>query len=337
MKVLSYGEVNLRFSPPDYMLLEQTNQLTYQVTGTGVNLLTNLKFFGMEVSLLTSLPDNHVGKAAAADIRKYGIQDDFIYFNQHHHIGSYFVELGYGIRPTVVTYQNRLASAFCQANPESYHLEEAVMANDIIHICGITLLLNEKTRTTALELADYANRLGKKLYFDFNYRPSLNTEHSHEFIKAQYEKILYKADVVFGGIRDIKELLDISVNQEKSYGSQLEEGIQILKQKYGVKTYVGTNRNDRDGKNMLSGFMDGESFKTSQEWPVEIYDRIGAGDAYAAGIIYGLNQEKWSEEKVLEFATCNAVLAHTIPGDVPYTNVEEVQSLMNGERQTLIR
>lgn len=337
MNILSYGEVNLRFSPPDYQLLEQTNQLTYQVTGTGVNLLTNLKAFGMTTNLLTSLPDNHVGKAAAAHIRKYGIQDTFIYFNQHHHIGSYFVELGYGNRPTVVTYQNRLASAFCQAEPEDYNLEAVVEANDIIHICGITLLLNEKTRTTALKLATCANKLGKKLYFDFNYRPSLNTEHSHLFIKEQYEKILYKADVVFGGIRDITELLAISVDTSQPYLSQLEEGIRTFKQKYGVQTYVGTNRDYSNGQHLLSGFIDGATFKVSQKRGVDIYDRIGAGDAYAAGIIYGLNQEDWSEEKTLEFAVCNAVLAHTIPGDVPYTSIENVQSLMNGEQQTLIR
>ncbi|MHC5250785.1 sugar kinase [Listeria kieliensis] len=335
MKVLSYGEVNLRFTPPDYQLLAQTNQLTYQIIGTGVNLLTNLSNFGMETTLLTTLPDNNVGKMAAANIRKYGIQDHHIQFNGNH-MGSYFVELGYGVRPTVVTYQNRLASAFCQANPASYPIEEAVKENDIIHICGISLLLNERTRETALKLAACANEFGKPLYFDFNYRPSLNTEHSKAFIKEQYEKILSLAHTVFGGIRDLTELLDIEVNEELPYLEQLQMGIATFKQKYHVKNYVGTNRGFENHEHSLAGFMDGESFKVSSTMPVDLLDRIGSGDAYAAGIIFGL-ANNWPEERILEFAVSNAVLAHTITGDVPHTTLEEVEALMEGRQQSLIR
>ncbi|EUJ33417.1 pfkB carbohydrate kinase family protein [Listeria floridensis FSL S10-1187] len=335
MKVLSYGEVNLRFTPPDYQLLEQTNQLTYQVTGTGVNLLTNLRNFGMQVSLLTTLPDNNIGKTAAAHIRKYGINDDFVSFNGNH-IGSYFVELGYGARPTMVTYQNRLASAFCQAEPASYNIEAAVCTSDIIHICGITLLLNEKTRETALKLASCANQMGKPLYFDFNYRPSLNTEHSKAFVKEQYEKILFLADTVFGGILDITELLEIPVDKNRPISEQLQTGIAAFKAKYPVRNYVGTIRGSAVGEHSLSGFIAGEGFKVSREMQVEMLDRIGAGDAYAAGIIYGLS-EGWSEERTLDFAVSNAVLAHTITGDVPHTNRKDVEALMNGKQQSLVR
>ncbi|WP_163654697.1 sugar kinase [Listeria sp. PSOL-1] len=335
MKMLSYGEVNLRFTPPEYQLLEQTNQLTYQITGTGVNLLANLKNFGLETTLLTTLPNNSIGKVARATLRKYGINDQFIRLNGNH-MGSYFVEMGYGLRPTVVTYQNRLASAFCQANPASYPIEEAVATSDFVHICGISLLLTEQTRETALKIAATAKKYNKKLYFDFNYRPSLNTQHTKEFIKEQYEKILYSADTVFGGIRDLTELLDIKAPELASELEQLKAVTEIFKEEYHIDTFVGTMRSFEEGKHYLAGFMARGEFQVSSRQSVAILDRIGAGDAYAAGIIFG-QTENWGEEKTLEFAVHNAVLAHAIPGDVPHTTVSEVEALMSNKQQSLIR
>src|SRR5699024_6535878 len=112
--------------------------LMMSTVGTGVNLLSSLAHFGYDTTLLTVLPDNPLGKKAAADVRKLGISDKNIIF-QGKNLGSFFVELGQGARPQRVTYQDRLSSSFCQINADDYDFERALVGVDLVHICGIAL------------------------------------------------------------------------------------------------------------------------------------------------------------------------------------------------------
>nr|SUY83493.1 carbohydrate kinase [Clostridioides difficile] len=112
MNILAFGEIMMRLSVPDYKFLTQTNELNYIITGTGLNILSGLKNFGYNTYMLTKLPNNNVGKASSANIRKLGVKDDFITYGGNH-IGVYFLENGYGERPSEVTYLNRLNSSFC--------------------------------------------------------------------------------------------------------------------------------------------------------------------------------------------------------------------------------
>lgn len=331
MRFAAFGEVMLRLSPPEYLLLDQTNDLRMDYTGTGVNIMANLSQFGYETSLVTVLPDNRLGQVAKAAIAKYGIKTDLLRF-AHHHIGSYFAENGYGARPTQVTYQNRHHSSFGLSNHEAYDFEKVIAESDLVQICGISLSLTDDTRDAAHTLAKKTAEAGKKVCFDFNFRPSLNTEPDKiAFMREQYEKILPYCDIVFGSVRDLTDLLQLEM-----IGTEDELIIQFM-DKYQIEWFAGTRRFSENKLKQQEGFLySREEYAVSPKRELTILDRIGAGDAYAAGILTGY-VERWRLQETVEFAAMNAVLAHTIHGDVPLTTKEQVFTVLENPGIDLIR
>lgn len=331
MKISAFGEIMLRLTPPEYLLLEQTDILRMCFTGTGVNLLANLAHFGCDTAIISALPDNRLGYTARASMARYGIGTDFLTF-AHDHIGSYFAEVGYGARPTQVTYQNRLQSSFGKSGSGTYNFDEAVASADMIHICGIALSLTDETRESAFALAEKTVQAGKKLCFDFNFRPSLNTEADKKaFMKQQYERMLPFCDIVFGSRRDLVELLGMDAETPE------DELIYQFMRRYNIEWFAGTKRSAVQGEKTIQGHLWSQSAHASSG-PLElkVLDRIGAGDGFAAGIIYGL-AEGWPQERTVEFASMNTILAHTLQGDVPLTSVSEVLFAMEHPGADLIR
>ncbi|HIB3589007.1 sugar kinase [Enterococcus faecalis] len=336
MKIAAFGEVMLRFTPPEYLMLEQTEQLRMNFVGTGVNLLANLAHFQLETALITKLPANRLGEAGKAALRKLGISDQWV-GEKGDHIGSFFAEMGYGIRPTQVTYQNRHQSAFGISEAKDYDFEAFLAEVDMVHICGISLSLTEKTRDAALILAQKAHACQKKVCFDFNYRPSLNTANSALFMRQQYERILPYCDIVFGSRRDLVDLLGFIPREDLEGEAQETELIQRFMSQYNLEWFAGTTRSHSQNQNYLSGYLYTQNeYQQSEKRPLLNLDRIGAGDAYAAGILYGYSQN-WSLEKAVTFATVNGVLAHTIQGDIPLTTVKQVNHVLEHPNIDLIR
>lgn len=336
MRISAFGEIMMRLTPPEYLMLEQTKELRLDFTGTGVNILSNLAHFGCQTSLITNLPENRLGEAAKASVRQLGIQDRWI-GAKGDHIGSYFAEMGFGPRPTHVTYQNRRNSSFGVSDASNYEFDAFLAETDIVHICGISLSLTENTREAAFVLARKAYDFGKKVCFDFNFRPSLNEANGVLFMKEQYEKILPYCDLVFGSQRDLTDLLGMKLDERLDSSKQFEELVHRFMNKYEIAHFAGTIRQSEAGKQYLSGFLfDLETYV--QATPREIFnlDRIGAGDGYAAGVLLGYSKE-WSLIETVEFATANGILAHTIQGDVPLTTVEQVRRIMKQSTVDIIR
>ncbi|MGO2891542.1 MAG: sugar kinase [Enterococcus devriesei] len=331
MRFAAFGEVMLRLTPPESFLLDQTNELRMDYTGTGVNIMANLAQFNYETFLVTVLPDNRLGQVAKSALMKYGIRPNLLHF-AHQHIGSYFAENGFGQRPTQVTYQNRHHSSFGVSDSTAYDFEAVVEGSDLIHICGISLSLTNDTRNAAHELAKKAAQAGKKVCFDFNFRPSLNTEpNKFAFMKKQYEMILPYCDIVFGSTRDLTELL-----QMEKVASE-EALIREFMENYQVECFAGTKRTSEKNQKQLQGFLYNRTEQVvSQRHELTILDRIGAGDAYAAGILAGY-AESWPLVETVEFATMNAILAHTIHGDVPLTTKEQVLMVLKNPGIDLLR
>ncbi|MTD38360.1 sugar kinase [Erwinia sp. CPCC 100877] len=335
MKIAAFGEVMMRLTPPEYLLLEQTKELRFAFTGTGVNILSNLAHFGCQTSLITNLPDNRLGEAAKANIRQLGIEDQGIgTFGDH--IGSYFAEMGFGPRPTQVTYQNRRSSSFGMSDASCYDFDRLLEGVDLVHICGISLSLTEQTRDAALTLAKLAHEKGKKVCFDFNYRPSLNETNGVSFMCEQYEKILPYCDLVFGSQRDLTELLAMSLDETQGE-QQFEELVRRFMKTYQITHFAGTFRQGEGAKHYLAGFLfDTKDYIQAAPREIVNLDRIGAGDGFAAGILLGIS-ESWSLMDTVEFATANGVLAHTIQGDVPLTTRKQVKHVMEQPTVDLIR
>ncbi|MFQ9322226.1 MAG: sugar kinase [Enterococcus durans] len=335
MKIGAFGEVMLRLTPPEYLMLEQTHTLRMSYTGTGVNLVGNLAHFGIESYLLSALPANRLGDAALASLKGLGVHTTYI-IQKEQHIGTYFAEMGYGIRPTEVTYQNRKHSSFGLAEKRDYQLDGFIEAVDLLHICGISLSLTDLSAQTAIALAKKADEQGKKVCFDFNFRPSLNQEKDKKAVlKQRYEEILPYCTLLLGSIRDLTELMEWQ--SEFSEAETPNEYIRSFLDYYGIEWFAGTKRTVSGGNKRLSGYL-----ITSQEavetelYDLFVLDRIGAGDAFAAGILLGY-AEKWTLSRTVEFALANARLAHAIQGDVPLTTRKQVQQLLDAPDVDLIR
>lgn len=336
MRIAAFGEIMMRLTPPEYLMLEQTKVLRLDFTGTGVNILGNLAHFGCQTSLLTNLPNNRLGDAAKASVRQLGIQDCWI-GSKGDHIGSYFAEMGFGPRPTQVTYQNRRNSSFGVSNSSDYDFDAFLEKTDLVHICGISLSLTEETRDAAFVLAKKAHNLGKKVCFDFNFRPSLNEAHGVSFMKEQYEKILPYCDLVFGSQRDLTDLLGLKLDQTLEDSKQFEQLVHEFMSKYQIEYFAGTFRQGEGDKQYLTGFLfDLKEYVQATPREIVPLDRIGAGDGYAAGILLGYS-ESWPLMETVEFATANGILAHTIQGDVPLTTRKQVRHIMEQPTVDLIR
>ena len=335
MKFGAFGEVMLRLTPPEHLMLEQThNTLRLAYTGTGVNLVGNLAHFDMESYLLTALPDNRLGSAALANLKSIGVETKYV-IQQEQHIGTYFAEMGYGVRPTEVTYQNRKHSSFGLSQENDYELQAFIETVDLVHICGISLSLSDQCAETAISLAKKAHAQGKKVCFDFNFRPTLNQEQDQRnILKQRYEEILPYCTILFGSIRDLTELLEWRTSDSTKNPIAY---IQSFLAYYDIEWFAGTKRTSHEGRKQLKGYL--ITVTEDVETPfyeLFVLDRIGAGDAFAAGILLGY-AENWSMTRTVEFATGNARLAHAIQGDVPLTTRKQVQQLLDAPDVDLIR
>lgn len=331
-RILAFGEVMLRIAMANYQLLEQTKDARLNFTGTGLNVLSGISHFGHETSLLTQLPDNRLGEAAKAEIRKLGISDQWVK-QAGQHMGIYILEQGFGNRPAEVTYLDRIHSSFGISLWTEEEIDAALEGHDLVHICGISLILTDQTREAAFRLAEQAKARGKQVCFDFNYRPSLNTAHDQEWLRVQYQRILKSADIVIGAKRDLTDLLGL----DQTVGSDFEALSQAFIDTYQVDYFVGTSRSHRDNQRYLTGFVYSQSGMTySKEYPVHVFDRVGTGDAYAAGIIVGF-LEGWSGVETVEFATASSVLAHTTLGDSPVVTRKQVDTFIENQTIDIIR
>ena len=330
-RIASYGEVMMRLETPLYQMLEQTNQLNFSFVGTGVNLLASLYKLGHQTALVTALPDNQIGRAGAAQLRKLGIGDQFV-AHTGGHIGSYLLELGYGPRPSVVTYQDRLGSSFCQSTP---HDPVAVSQwADLIHVCGITLSLTEHTRAGALALARTAKAQGKQLCFDFNYRPKLNKNNDWAVLKSEYEQMLTHSDIVFGNHQDLSKLFGIDHVTGTDTLNHLKVLADKLMQTYAIETFCGTVRQQ---ERIVGFIIDSTGLHMTPSADISHkLDRIGSGDAFAATVLHGLSQG-WPHQQTLTYATASSVLAHTTLGDVPLFNQDQLRQFIDNPHLDLLR
>lgn len=324
MKIVAFGEVMMRLMCEQYKLLNQSDVFHAQYTGTGVNICSGLSQMGQDCYIATTLPDNHVGKAAAGALRKLGIHDDFISYKGNH-IGIYFLEQGIGNRASYVTYLNRKDSAFGLSNVADYDIDALLCGMDALHICGIALAMSEHSRQCALAFAKAAKQKGIKVLFDCNYRPSL-WEGSEQDPHRIYQEMASLSDVLFASEKDAEQL-GIAVNRDP------ESILADIRQTFGVDVVFGTKRND----DTYCGYLvDQHGYVESKRYPLTIYDRIGGGDAFAAGAIYGYFHLRDRLDRI-DFATVAGVLGHTTYGDSFVLTLSDIERFRKFGPEDIIR
>lgn len=326
-KVIAFGEVMMRLATPNCLKLQQTSTLHVTYTGTGVNVLSALSQYGYNTSLVTKLPNNSIGQAAVAHIHSLGIGAEHIVHGGEY-IGKYFLETGFDVRPTKVTYSNRTESSFCTSEINDFDLDEIFSEAKIIHLCGITLAISDETRKLILHIAQAAKERGVTVVFDCNYRPKLwNNEYNEA--RKWYKRLLPFVDLCLMTDRDAQFVLGMETKYTET-NEKLQDLLPRVAHKYNISHIAGTIRNIKPGESRQSmkGFICFNSdLYYSKLYTFSVLDRIGAGDGFASGIIYGYDQQL-SNEDTIQFATAAGVLAHTTYGDSPVSTAEDIWELV---------
>lgn len=325
--IAAFGEVMMRLQVPGYDLLSQGNTLKYTFSGTGVNVISALARYGHTGYLISRLPVNSLGDAAAAYLRKLGVASTYIQRGGTY-LGMYFLENGFGVRPSRVTYTNRLESSFNTAPATEYDYKEIANQIDAVHFCGITLAMNDGVRHHMKSLAQAVKQSGGIVIFDCNYRPSLWSEDGYVKAKPHYEDMLELADIVIMNEKDALFTLGM-MTEEQEREEQLRDLIPAVSKRYHIQVIAGTHRSiNSDNTHSLRGYLfKNDQFVYSDKLTFSVYDRIGAGDAFASGIIHG-ELEGFHPQQTVQFASVSGMLAHTVSGDTPMASDAEILRAM---------
>ncbi|MGM9928227.1 MAG: sugar kinase [Bacillus sp. (in: firmicutes)] len=330
--IMLFGEMLLRLTPPNHQLFIQTNQLDIMYGGSEANIAVALSNWGTRTSYATCVPDNNIGLASIMQLRKYGVNTDYI-VQKGHKMGLYFVEQGHSVRPTEVTY-DRQNSAFVEAEPSDYQLEEMLKDVQWLHVSGISLGVSKQARLTTMELVKLAKQKNITVSFDFNYRTRI---WSLDEARTAFLDILPYVDVCFASHLDA-----LNINQQQRKVDSFEEQIQILqdfqKQYQFDKIFTTKRTIVEDQVQQLScAVITKDEYLTSGPVQVNVLERIGTGDSFVAGVLFGLNQS-FTLQETLDFALSSFALKHTIVGDFQISSKQEVQSFdLSGEKVIIKR
>ena len=326
-KVVAFGEIMLRLTPPDYTTISQAKSFIANYGGGEANVLVSLSHLGHRCEFLTSLPDNQLGASAEQHLKSHGIITDHV-VKGHANLGMYFVETGFGGRPSKVIY-NRAHSSITRIDIDDIDYDDVFKDATWFHLSGISLALGEKVRKVAFKCLEYCEKYGVKVSFDFNYRSRLWTI---EEARPHFKKVIPYVDVLFASYFDLNTILEIPCSKEEE--SIVEKRIDTsmtLMNKTHIKYIFGTDRTVHTATdNSLSSYCvinDGK-YKTNGPIRFNIYDRIGAGDAFASGVIHILLKDYENAEYALEFGLATSILKHTLYGDVSTLSCQEVEDFI---------
>lgn len=329
-KVVTFGEVMMRLSPPGYEKFSQASSFELVYGGGEANVAISCAYLGMKAAHVTRFPDNAIGKAATQFLRKHWISTEHVIYGDAM-MGKYFLEKGAVHRPSEVIYE-REGSAFSLIQPSMVNWEEVLKDADWFHWTGITPAISEGAALCCMEAIKTANKLGIPVSGDINSRNNM-----WKYGKTMQEVIsdlVQNCDVVITSSSGIKEMFGLGEPEDKfnSLAKQLIDVFPKIK-----KVVKKTRRTISASHNQIQGKMwNGKEYIKSDMLNItHIIDRVGTGDAFAAGLIYGLLH--YDDERAIDFASAACALKHTVLGDVNMVSLENVQSLMEGDTSGSIR
>jgi 2-dehydro-3-deoxygluconokinase len=319
--VICFGEVLLRLTAPDHELLLQSPRLNVCTGGAEANVAVALASFGDAARLVSVLPDNALGRAALAEVRKHGVDVGSVRFCPGR-MGLYFLTPGAVLRPSEILY-DRAHSAFALAPADLLDWAEPLDGARWLHVSGITPAISDLAAQTALRAVEEARSRGIRVSFDGNHRAKLWAERERDPGPVLRE-LMSAADLAFVTDQDIGLVLE-----ERFEGGPDERKRAAAEAAFKafptLERIACTGRNAHSvSEHELAGFMFTRS-SVHRAGPYSlsgIVDRIGAGDAFAAGVLHGL-LNGWQDQRTLDFALAAACLKHSIPGD--FTPVSEQQ------------
>ena len=327
-KLLAFGEVMLRLSPPGRELLMQTPRLDLWVGGAESNVAIALARLGQEVGFASRLPDNDLGRGILSALRGHGIDTSTVVIGGER-LGLYFVTSGAGVRATEVLY-DRAGSAFAEAPLETWDWDCLLRGVDRLHLSGVTPALGPIPAQTAVAAARAASARGIAVSFDGNWRGKL-WERWDGNPRAILTEIVKEADLMFGNHRDIALLLgrDFPGGGEDRRREAAEAAFGAFPK---LQLIASTARHvDTVDVNHLSARIDARdrAAQTAEATIAGIVDRVGGGDAFAAGVLHGL-RSGWGIDRAAEIGLALSALKHSLPGDVALFRQADIDAYLAG-------
>ncbi len=331
-KVVCFGEIMMRLAPPEYQRFVQARSFDAIYGGGEANVSVSLANYGMDTAFVTKLPKNPLGDAARNELRRYGVDTGFI-ARGGERLGIYFCEKGASMRPSKVVY-DRKYSSISQAQPSDFDWDAIFTGAEWFHFTGITPALSDAMADTSLAACKKAKEKGLKVSCDLNFRKNLWTSEKAGQVMGGLMKYV---DVLIANEEDAEKVFGIKADATDITGGKLsDEGYKKVANeicsRFGIEKVAITLRESISASdNGWSGlYWDGKEFCKSKHYTIHIIDRVGGGDSFGAGLIYG-NLMGWDSKKIIEFAVAASALKHTIEGDFNMASLEEVNALMGGD------
>ena len=334
-KVVTFGEIMLRLSTPGFLRFVQSQQFDVTYGGGEANVAVSLANYGLESYFVSKLPNHEIGHSAVNHLRRFGVRTDFI-IRGGERVGIYFLETGASQRASKVIYDRDNSAVRTIADEE---LDWDMIFKDCkwFHWTGITPALGKNAQELIKKACVAANSKGVKVSCDLNFRKKMWTEKEAQSVMIP---LMEYVNVCIANEEDAEKSLGMKAENTSVSSAELNEKgyfelAEILKKKFSFDAVAITLRESfsasRNGWSaMLLDDADCKEPYRSKKYDIQIVDRVGGGDAFASGLIFGLLTKKDTRD-ALEFAVGASCLKHTIPGDFNLVTVEEVQKLISGD------
>ncbi len=337
-KVVTFGEIMLRLSPPGFLRFSQANSFDVVYGGGESNVAVSLANYGIDVDFVTRLPQNDLGDCALRELRKQGINTHNI-IRGGDRLGIYFLETGAVNRGSKVVY-DRANSSVSEIQPNMVDWKKVFNGVRWFHWTGITPAISQSAADTCLEAVKIASSLGITISTDLNYRSKLWKYGGDR--EAIMSELTSYCDIILGNEEDAEmhfgikpEGLDVTTQGDQIKADAFLSVCQQMMKKFPkAKKVITTLRGSISAShNTWAGILyDGNTLFESPQYQItHIVDRVGGGDSFMGGLIYGLLTYPNADQKALNFAVAASSLKHTITGDANLVSIEEVEKLMGGD------
>lgn len=329
--IVTFGEIMLRLSTPGFSRFLQAGSFDVNYGGGEANVAASLAQFGLDASYVTRVPKNEIGEAALKTLRGYGVNTEYV-LRGGDRLGIYFLESGASQRPSKVIY-DRAGAAIAEIKTGMVDWSKVFEGKTWFHITGITPALSPSAAEASIEAVQAAKKAGLTVSCDLNYRKKLWTT---EQAGATMSKVMAYVDVAIANEEDCHMVFGIHAE-----GSDVEAGLidahkyqevasKMMQRFPNLKKVAITLRESLSASdnNWSAVLYDGKSFIQSRRYAIRIVDRVGGGDSFGAGLIFGMASGR-SDVDSLEFAVAASCIKHTIPGDINVCTAAEVDALIN--------
>lgn len=337
-KIVTFGEIMLRLATPGYLRFSQAGELTATFGGGEANVAVSLANYGMDVEFVTRLPENDIAQACVKDLRKHGVKTDNIIYGGTR-LGIYFLETGAVARASKVIY-DRAHSAVSEIEPGMIDWDKVFEGAKWFHWTGITPAISQGAADVCLEAIKAANRRGLTVSCDLNYRKNL-WKYGRTAAEVMPE-LVEGCDIILGNEEDAEKVFgikpegfDATATAGDVHAAEFESVCVQLMRRFGKarKVVITLRGSVNANHNTWGGVLyDGKTLYQSPRYDItHIVDRVGGGDSFMGGLIYGLMTHPGNDQYALDFAAAASCLKHTIYGDYNEVSVSEVENLMKGD------